>query len=113
MSGTVCCMATEPRIGTRLKRARERLRMSQADVADALGVSRSAVNAWETDRAYPRSAVGALEQLLSVRLTDEPGEMDALREEVRSMRAEMERLAEALERRNTEDDTQAKHRAAG
>lgn len=37
-----------------------------------LGVSRSALNKWENDRAYPRSAIGALEELYGVRLDDEP-----------------------------------------
>jgi transcriptional regulator with XRE-family HTH domain len=66
-------MAPQPRIGTRLRRAIERKRMDQADVARALGVSRSAVNAWVCDRAYPRSAIGALEALLDVDLTSPEG----------------------------------------
>lgn len=64
-------MAPRSRIGTKIRRARERKRMSQVDLAGALGVSRSAVNAWENDRAYPQNSIGALEDELGVRL-DEP-----------------------------------------
>lgn len=61
-------MATNPRIGTMIRRARERKRMSQEDLAHLLGVSRSAVNAWERDRAYPRNSIGALEEILGISL---------------------------------------------
>lgn len=57
-------------IGKIIKRARERKRMSQGDAAQALGVSRSAVNAWENDRAYPRSSLGAIEALYGITLDD-------------------------------------------
>jgi len=60
-----------PKIGKTIKRARERKRMSQAEAAEALGVSRSALNAWENDRAYPRSSIGAIEDLYGITL-DEP-----------------------------------------
>lgn len=46
--------------------------MSQAEAAEALGVSRSALNAWENDRAWPRNSVGALEQLYGISLGGEP-----------------------------------------
>lgn len=65
-------MATGTRIGTRIKRARERQLMSQEELAAKLRVSRSAVNAWERDRAYPRNRIGALEEILGISLTDEP-----------------------------------------
>ena|ERR1700735_368505 len=66
-------MATEPSLGTKIRRARERKRLSQQDVADALGVSRSAVNQWENDRAEPRNSIGAIEALLGVNLDGSPG----------------------------------------
>lgn len=62
-------MAAKPRIGTMLRKARERKLMSQEDVARALRVSRSAVNSWENDRAYPRNRIGALEEVLGVDLS--------------------------------------------
>lgn len=59
------------RIGTAIRRARERKRWSQKDMADRLGVSRSAVNAWENGRAYPQNSIGALEELLGISLTED------------------------------------------
>ncbi len=64
-------MAADTRIGTKIRRARERKRMSQQDLADVLGVSRSAVNAWERGRAHPRSSIGALEEVLGIVLDGE------------------------------------------
>jgi len=64
-------MATEPGIGTKIKRARERLLMSQEELAVKLRVSRSAVNSWERGRSYPRNRIGALEELLGISLTAE------------------------------------------
>lgn len=61
-----------PKIGRLIKRARERRRMSQTEAAAALGVSRSALNAWENDRAYPRSSIGALEELYGIAIDGEP-----------------------------------------
>lgn len=66
-------MAADPLIGTKIRRARERKRLRQQDVASQLGVSRTTYDAWENNRAYPKSSIGALEQLLEVDLsTDEP-----------------------------------------
>lgn len=64
-------MASEPRLGTKIRRAIERRRMTQQQVADALGVSRSAVNAWVNGRAVPMNAIGALEALLDANLTEQ------------------------------------------
>lgn len=64
-------MATD--LGTRIRRARERKHLSQQELADAVGVSRSAVNAWENNRAEPRSSLGALEVVLDVNLSDGTG----------------------------------------
>ena len=55
-----------PRIGRQLRRAMERARLDQNQVADALGVSRGAVNSWINDRAYPMNSLAALEELLGV-----------------------------------------------
>ena len=52
--------------------------MSQAAAAEALGVSRSALNAWENDRAYPRSSIGAIEELYGISLDDEPEQRPAV-----------------------------------
>lgn len=66
-------MASEPAIGTKIRRARERLHMSQAELAAEVGVSRSTVNAWERDRAYPQNRIGALEQVLGLSLSEDEG----------------------------------------
>jgi len=78
-------MATD--IGTRIKRARERKRWSQQRLADALHVDRKTVDNWENGRNKPRSSVGALEEVLGVRLGDEaepdvvpPGLREAVRD---------------------------------
>lgn len=60
-----------PRIGLKIRRAMERKRLDQADVAESLGVSRSAVNAWINDRAWPANSIGALEDLLDISVYDE------------------------------------------
>lgn len=54
-------------LGTAIRRAIERKRMTQAGVAKALGVSRSAVNSWVNGRSHPQNSLGALEELLGVR----------------------------------------------
>ena len=57
-------------LGTRIRRARERKRMSQEDLARALGVHRVTVGQWETDKASPRNSIGALEEILGVSLAE-------------------------------------------
>ena len=58
-----------PPIGTKIKRARERLRLTQAQLAARVGVSQKTVDNWEHNRSYPKSAIGALEEILGP-LTD-------------------------------------------
>ncbi len=65
-------MATEPAIGTRIKRARERLRWSQQRLADELKVNRKTVDNWENGRTEPKSSIGALEEVLGVSLSGQP-----------------------------------------
>ena len=66
-------MLTASELGTRIRRARERKRWTQQQLADALGVSVRAIGNWERDEAVPRNTIGALEELLAVDLTnDEP-----------------------------------------
>lgn len=64
-------------LGKQIRRARERARMSQQELADAVGKSVRAVNDWENNRASPRSSIGALEEVLGVSLDGEiPSEPD-------------------------------------
>lgn len=59
--------------GRRLKRARQAAGfVTQADLADALGVDRSTVGAWESGRQYPQRFIGALENLLGGLDDDQP-----------------------------------------
>ena len=71
MCPMVIGMPAQPHIGAAIRRARQRLRMSQDDLALKVGASRSAVNAWERGRARPRNIV-ALEEVLGVSLDAEP-----------------------------------------
>lgn len=74
--------ASAPRpIGRLIKRAREKRRWSQGHAASLLGVSRSALNAWENDRAYPRSSIGALEELYGISLDEDADPPPALLDE--------------------------------
>lgn len=75
-------MAPNPRIGTKIRRAMERKRMNQGQLAERLGVSRSAVNAWINDRAWPQGSIGALEDILGISL--DAGEPRPLSEEERA-----------------------------
>lgn len=83
---------TPPSLGTRIRRARERARLSQKELATAVGASARAVGDWENDRRKPRNRLGALEEVLGVRLDGEPDptlptpeEMERLREHIRKV----------------------------
>ena len=61
-------MASRPRIGHIIRRGMEREHMDQIQLAAALEVSRSAVNAWINDRAWPMNRLAALEELLDIKI---------------------------------------------
>ena len=65
-------------LGTRIRRARERKRWSQAQAASAIGVGVRTWGRWERGEAAPRSAIGALEDVLGVSLTsdEDPNEQE-------------------------------------
>lgn len=66
-------MAAGPPLGTRIKRARERKRWTQQQLADALDVNIKTIDNWENGRTSPRSSIGALEDVLGISLDeDEP-----------------------------------------
>ena len=69
-------MATDPHLGTRIKRARERKRWTQQRLADTVGVSQKTIDNWENGRTSPRSSIGALEEVLGVSLDDAPPPSD-------------------------------------
>lgn len=47
--------------------------MTQQQLASLIGRSVRALNDWENDRHHPRSAIGALEEVLGVSLDDAAG----------------------------------------
>ena len=51
-------------LGTRIKRARERHGWSQQELADAVGKGVRSVGRWERGETVPKSAIGALEDVL-------------------------------------------------
>jgi transcriptional regulator with XRE-family HTH domain len=64
--------------GTLIQRARQRKRLTQQELADALDVSRSAVVNWETGKHFPLRYVGAIEELLEIAIpAPEPDEIPA------------------------------------
>lgn len=90
------CMDPPKPIGIKIKRARERLRLTQEQLGHAVGVSQKTIDNWEHDRRYPKSAIGALEQVLDVSFDGDspPGEpedivelADRLEEMARELRA--------------------------
>lgn len=86
-------------LGTRIRRARERKRWSQAQLAAALGVGTRTVGSWERGEAEPRNAIGALEDVLGVDLTSD-SQPDPDREKLVSLDIDPEvkrRLIEAYD----------------
>ena len=46
--------------------------MSQAELGQAVGASRSAVNSWENGRSSPRNRIGKIEEVLGITLYEVP-----------------------------------------
>ena len=61
-------MPARPKVGARIRRARQLLDMRQQDLAGKLGVSRNTVDSWENDRAYPQRKRARLEDVLGISL---------------------------------------------
>lgn len=74
-------MTDAPSIGLRIKRARERRRWTQRQLAEALGVNIKTVDNYENDRTRPRNSTGAIEEVLGISLDEkpEPGPLDDLK----------------------------------
>ncbi|HEY8474996.1 MAG TPA: helix-turn-helix transcriptional regulator [Natronosporangium sp.] len=51
-------------LGLRLRRARERARLTQRELAERVGVDRKTVGNWESGVSSPRSSLGRLEAVL-------------------------------------------------
>ena len=64
-------------IGLLIRRARERKRMTQQELSDALDVDRSAVSNWETGVHFPLRHAGRIEELLDIKIPAPPRADDA------------------------------------
>ena len=58
-----------PTLGQKIKRARERKRWTQQQLADAVEVTRGVIGTWENDHRVPKNRIGALEEVLGIDLT--------------------------------------------
>jgi len=59
-------MAEETTTGAIIQRARQRKRLTQQEMADALGVNRGTVSTWESGEHFPSRYAGAIEELLDI-----------------------------------------------
>lgn len=57
--------------GDQIRRAREAQRMTQADLAAALGVGKRTIGRWERGESVPRSSAGALMTVLAIPTVDD------------------------------------------
>ena len=71
-------MPARPKVGAKIRRARQLLDWRQQDLADKVGVSRNTVDSWENDRAYPQRKLARLEDVLGVSLDGPPAAQDEL-----------------------------------
>ena len=73
-SAKLCGMETAdaPSLGTQIRRARERKRWTQQELADAVEVGRDTVVKWENDQRAPKNRIGAIEEVLEIDLTGIP-----------------------------------------
>ena len=58
--------------GILIQRARQRKRMTQAQMARLLGVTRETVSGWERGTAFPARNAGAIEELLGITIPPAP-----------------------------------------
>ena len=67
-------------VGSRIKKRRQQLDMTQQQLADALGVAKSTVANWESGTHFPLRKLGAVETVLGVTLDGEETEPPRRRE---------------------------------
>lgn len=63
-------MPEETSVGTLIQRARHRKRMTQKQLAAALGVSKPTVAHWESGKHFPLRYAGAIEDVLGIELPE-------------------------------------------
>ena len=61
-----------PSIGDFIRRARQRKRMTQDQLAAAVGVARPSVSRWEGGQHFPLKHAGAIEEALGIELPLQP-----------------------------------------
>lgn len=70
-------MSADPALGTKIRKRRQVLRLTQEELAAQLGVSKSTVAHWESGKHFPRRYLGAVEDVLGITL-DRDGEAGPL-----------------------------------
>jgi DNA-binding XRE family transcriptional regulator len=60
----------QPSVGVSIRKARQRKRMTQAELAQLVGVHESTVMNWEKDLHYPQRYAGAVEEVLGITLPE-------------------------------------------
>lgn len=95
----------EDTMGSRVVRARESANMSQTDLARSLGVKKSTVDSWETDRSEPRAHLAMrMAGILGVTPTwlfggvGEAPEADTISPEIRAIRQQLENIKQMRDR---------------
>jgi transcriptional regulator with XRE-family HTH domain len=107
-------MATDPHIGTRIAKRRHQRGMTQEDLADALGVSKSTVANWETGKHLPIRHLGAIEQVLEIQLDGPESSPSASREDLRDQLRRLQDLAaEVADRLDQEEGRNDDRRRRG
>lgn len=86
-----------PTRGEALKRRRLELRLTQRNIADALGITTSAVSLWESGLAEPSGKhIPALLRVLQFDMPDLSAKVDELEDQLSTLRAEVAALSEQL-----------------
>ena len=71
----------EPALGLAIRRARERRHWTQQQLAAKVGVSTRSIGNWELGHRIPRNRIGALEEVLGIKLGDEPAAAELVPED--------------------------------
>jgi transcriptional regulator with XRE-family HTH domain len=88
-------MATDPHFGTKIRKRRQELGLTQAELAERISVDRTTVANWERGRHFPLRYQGAIESALSINLSQpDPREasQDELDAAIASTRQTLDRL---------------------
>ena len=99
-------------LGTRIRRARERRRLTQLELAEAVGVSVRAVSDWERDRTRPKNRLGVLEEFFGVSLT-EPDDAEVYTDPVEQAIWEDESIPDEADRRAVIEEIRERRRRHG